>query len=171
MIKIAYLLPVLIILSLLTAVKNKAPVYRLFLEGAEDGLKMLIRILPPVLAVLSMSAAMKASGLLDAFTAIISPFSQKIGIPTELLPLALLRPFSGGGALGLLTDTVKRCGADSSVARAACILCASTETTFYTISVYFGKTGVKHTKRVIFAAVIGDLVGIFCASLLSKINF
>ena len=109
---------------------------------------------------------MRSSGLLDAFTAFISPITEKIGIPSEILPLAVLRPFSGGGALGLLTDTVKRYGADSSVARAACILCASTETTFYTISVYFRKTGVKYTKSVIFAAVIGDLVGILCASYL-----
>lgn len=164
--KIAYILPVLIILSLAVAVKNKAPVYRLFLEGAEDGFKMLLCILPPMIAVLSMAAVMRSSGLLDAFTAFISPAAQKIGIPPEILPLAVLRPFSGGGALGLLTDTVKTYGADSSISKAACILCASTETTFYTISVYFGRTGVKDTKRVILAAVFGDLVGILCASYL-----
>ena len=164
--KIAYILPVLIILSISVAIKNKAPVYRLFLEGAENGFKMLVSILPPMIAVLSMSAVMKSSGLLDSFTAIIAPLTKKIGIPPEILPLALLRPFSGGGALGLLTDTIKRCGAESSAARAACILCASTETTFYTISVYFKNTGVKHTKTVILAAVIGDLVGILCASYL-----
>jgi spore maturation protein B len=108
---------------------------------------------------------------LGAVTSFLSPFTQKIGIPSEILPLALLRPFSGGGALGLLTDTVKTYGADSRISRAACILCASTETTFYTISVYFRKTNVTHTKSVIFAAVLGDLVGILCACWLSKINF
>ena len=125
---------------------------------------MLVCIMPPMIAVLSMSAVMRSSGLLDAFTAAISPFAKKLGIPPEILPLALLRPFSGGGALGLLTDTIKTYGADSPISRAACILCASTETTFYTISVYFRKTGAKHTKRVILAAVFGDLVGILCAS-------
>ena len=167
----AYILPLLILTALIIAKVGKAPVYQLFLEGAQDGLKMLFSILPPMIAVLSMAAMLKASGLLGAVTAFLSPITQKIGIPSEILPLALLRPFSGGGALGLLTDTVKNYGADSRIARAACILCASTETTFYTISVYFRRTHVKHTKSVILAAVIGDFVGILCACWLSKINF
>ena len=154
------------ILAVAVAVKNKAPAYRLFLEGAEDGFKMLVSILPPMIAVLSMAAVMKSSGLMDSFTALIAPVTEKLGVPSELLPLAVLRPFSGGGALGLLTDTIKRYGADSRISRAACILCASTETTFYTVSVYFKNTGVKKTKTVILAAVIGDLVGILCASYL-----
>ena len=169
--KIKYLLPILICLVIIIAVKNRAPVYQLFLEGAEDGLKILFSILPAMIAVLSMAEMLKASGALSAFTAFLSPFSEKLGIPSEILPLALLRPFSGGGSLGLLTDTVKTYGADSQIARAACILCASTETTFYTISVYFRKTSVKNTKAVIFAAIIGDFVGILCACWLSKINF
>lgn len=167
----AYLLPLLIILVILSAASNKAPVYQLFLEGAEDGLKILISIFPPMIAVLSMSAMLKQSGLLDSFSAFVSPFTKKLGIPSEILPLALLRPFSGGGSLGLLTDTVKTYGADSRIARAACILCASTETTFYTVSVYFRRTSVRHLKSVIFSAVVGDFVGLLCACLLSKINF
>lgn len=167
----AYILPILLILVLLIAVKNKAPVYQLFLEGAEDGLKILLAVLPPMLAVLSMSAMLQSSGLLSAFVAFFAPFAKKLDIPSEILPLALLRPFSGGGSLGLLTDTIKTYGADSRISRAACILCASTETTFYTISVYFRKTSVRHLKPVIFAAIIGDLTGFFCACLLSKINF
>ncbi|MBR4723929.1 MAG: spore maturation protein [Clostridia bacterium] len=167
----AYILPALVVAALIIAVRNKAPVYQLFLEGAEDGIKMLFSIMPPMIAVLSMAAMLKASGLLGAVTSFLSPYAQKIGVPSEILPLALLRPFSGGGALGLLTDTVKTYGADSRISRAACILCASTETTFYTISVYFRRTNVKHTKPVIFAAVFGDLVGILCACWLSKINF
>lgn len=167
----AYILPVLVMLVIFVAAKNKAPVYQLFLEGAEDGLKILFSILPPMIAVLSMSAMLKESGLLDAFSAAVSPFLEKVGIPAEILPLALLRPFSGGGSLGLLTDTVKTYGADSRISRAACILCASTETTFYTISVYFRRTSVKHLKPVIIAAVIGDLTGLLCACFLTKINF
>lgn len=167
----AYVLPVLIILVVLRAVFNKAPVYQLFLEGAEDGLKILVSILPPMLAVLSMSAMLRESGLLALFSSLVSPFTERLGIPSEILPLAMLRPFSGGGSLGLLTDTVKTYGADSRIASAACILCASTETTFYTVSVYFRRTSVKYLKSVIFAAVVGDFVGLLCACFLSKINF
>lgn len=167
----AYVLPLSIILVIFTAAKNKAPVYQLFLEGAEDGLRIINSILPAMIAVLSMSAILKTSGLLTAFTDFISPVTERLGVPSEILPLALLRPFSGGGSLGLLTDTVKTYGADSRIARAACILCASTETTFYTVSVYFRKTSVKRLKTVILSAVIGDLTGLLCACLLSKINF
>lgn len=171
MIKIAYILPLLIILVLCFAIRKKAPVYQLFLEGAEDGLKILVSILPPMIAVLSMSAMLRESGLLASLSAFLAPVTERLGIPSEILPLALLRPFSGGGSLGLLTDTVREYGADSRIARAACILCASTETTFYTISVYFRRTSVKHLKPVILAAVIGDLTGLLCACFLSKINF
>ena len=167
----AYILPVLIIVSLLIAVRNKTPVYQLFLEGAEDGIKMLFSILPPMIAVLSMAAMLKASGLLGAVTSFLAPFTQKIGIPSEMLPLALLRPFSGGGALGLLTDTIKTYGADSRISRAACILCASTETTFYTISVYFGAAKVRSTRHAVPAALIADLTGFVSAALAVRLFF
>ena len=161
----------MIITALIFAVKNKAPVYRLFIEGAKDGLKILISILPAMTAVLSMSAMLRASGLLDGAVKFLTPLMKIFDFPPEILPLALLRPFSGSGSLGLLTDTLKTYGTESRISRAACILCASTETTFYTVSVYFGKTGVKNTKPVILAAIFGDLVGILCACMLSKINF
>lgn len=114
---------------------------------------------------------LRESGAIAALTEFISPITKILKIPSEIIPLALIRPLSGGGSIGLLTDTVKTYGADSRIARAACILCASTETTFYTIMVYFRRTKVKYTKRVILAAVFGDLVGILCACALSKINF
>lgn len=114
---------------------------------------------------------LRTSGAIEALAGLISPVTDFLKVPSELLPLALIRPLSGGGSIGLLTDTVRKFGADSEIAKAACILCASTETTFYTISVYFRRTGVKYTKRVILAAVFGDLVGILCACALSKINF
>ncbi len=114
---------------------------------------------------------LRASGLLDIFVCFLAKPAKAVGIPSEILPLALLRPFSGGGSIGLLTDMIKSYGADSRISRTAAILCASTETTFYTISVYFRSTRVKYTKGVVLAAIFGDLVGILCASFLSTINF
>lgn len=114
---------------------------------------------------------LKASGAVDYFSNLLAPVTRLFNIPKEILPLAIVRPMSGGGSIGLLTELVSNFGADSRVSRMACILCASTETTFYTIMVYFKKTKVKYTKRVLLAAIFGDLVGILCAGWLSTINF
>lgn len=153
------------------ASKNGVPCYQVFIEGVEEGLKTVISIFPALVAILSAAAMLRESGAIFALSELLSPVTSFLKIPSEILPLALIRPLSGGGSIGLLTDTVKTYGTDSQIARAACILCASTETTFYTIMVYFRRTKVKYTKRVILAAVFGDLVGILCASALSKINF
>ena len=158
-------------LVLITATKNGVPCYSTFIEGVEEGLKTVISIFPALIAILSVAAMLRESGAIAALTELISPITKILKIPSEIIPLALIRPLSGGGSIGLLTDTVKTYGADSRIARAACILCASTETTFYTIMVYFRRTKVKYTKRVILAAIFGDLVGILCACALSKINF
>lgn len=166
-----YIIPILIISVLIFGLKKGVPCYSTFIAGVEDGFKTVLSIFPALVAILSAAAMLRASGAIDALSHILSPLCNLFKIPTEILPLALIRPMSGGGSLGLLTDTIKTFGIKSSISLAACILCASTETTFYTLSVYFGATGVKYTKRVIFAAVFGDLVGILCATYLSKINF
>lgn len=151
--------------------KNNIPVYSVFIDGAEEGFKTVCSILPPLIAILSVSAMLRESGALDLLTKALSPLASFFGMPTEIIPLAAVRPLSGSGALGLLTDAVNTYGAESRAAKAACILCASTETTFYTVSVYFGRTKVKYTKRVIIASVLGDLTGIAAACILSGINF
>lgn len=137
----------------------------------EKGLKTVLTITPPIIAVLSVSSMLRTCGLIDIFVNVLSKPAKFLGIPPEILPLCILRPFSGSGSIGLLTDIIKTYGADSRIARTASIMCASTETTFYTISVYFKETKVKYTKRVILLAIFGDLVGILSACLLSMIKF
>lgn len=166
-----YIIPALIILVLAVGLKKGIPCYNVFISGVEGGLKTVISILPALVAILSAAAMLRQSGLVDAISGILSPILSIFKIPVEILPLALIRPISGGGSIGLLTDTIKTFGVESRAALTACILCASTETTFYTLSVYFGATSVKHTKKVILAAVFGDFVGILCASALTLINF
>lgn len=166
-----YVIPVLIILTLASAIKKGVPCYSTFISGVESGLSTAVSIFPALVAILTASGMLRASGLIDALSALLSPFFNLLKIPVEILPMALIRPISGGGSIGLLTDAIKTFGVTSRIALCACILCASTETTFYTLSVYFGNTSVKHTKRVVFAAVFGDFVGILCASFLSMINF
>ena len=130
-----------------------------------------LSIFPALVAILSVSSMLKASGAVDFIAEILSPVCKLFAIPREILPLAIIRPMSGGGSIGLLSELVRDFGASSRISQMACILCASTETTFYTIMVYFKKTKVKYTKRVLLAAIFGDLVGILCASGLSWINF
>lgn len=141
--------------------------YNAFIEGAEGGLKTVISILPALVAILPVSAMLSESGAIDILAQILSPVCRLFNIPSEILPLAIVRPMSGGGSIGLLTELIQKFGTQSRISRMACILCASTETTFYTIMVYFKKTRVKYTKRVVLAAIFGDLVGILCASALS----
>jgi len=168
---LVYIIPALIILILVFGTKKGIPCYNTFISGVEGGLRTVVSILPSLIAILSAAAMLRASGAIDALSKVLAPACNLLKIPTEIVPLALIRPISGGGSIGLLTDTIKTFGVTSRITLCACILCASTETTFYTLSVYFGPTRVKYTKRVIFAAVFGDLMGILCASLLSTINF
>ena len=142
-------------------------VYDCFIDGAGEGMSTVLSIFPPLVAIMSVSAMLRASGAIDFITTLLSPATKPLGIPAEILPLALIRPLSGGASIGLLTDLVATYGADSRISKMACILCASTETTFYTLMVYFRNTGVKYTKRVLLSAIFGDLVGILCASLLA----
>jgi len=156
----------LIVFLLLYALKKNVNVYDSFIEGAENGLITILSIFPALVAILVVSAMLRESGAVDLLSAILSPVTDFFNIPKEILPLAIVRPMSGGGSIGLLSELVGNFGAKSRISRMACILCASTETTFYTIMVYFKNTKVKYTKQVLWAAIFGDLVGILCASVL-----
>ena len=152
---------------MILALKNRVGVNDCFIDGATDGMSTIMSIFPPLVAIMSVSAMLRASGAIEFITNLLSPAIKPLGIPAEILPLALIRPLSGGASVGLLTDLVLAYGPDSRISKMACILCASTETTFYTLMVYFRNTEVKYTKRVLLSAIFGDFVGILCASLLA----
>lgn len=153
------MIPALIGLIVITALARKVPVYSSFTEGAADGLKVIIGIFPAMLAVITASYMMRASGVFDMLCSVLAPLLCRLGIPAEVVPLMLLRPVSGGGSLGLLTDMLNTYGADSEIGRIASVITGSTETTFYCICVYFANTRVKNSAKVIPCAVIGDIVG------------
>ena len=166
-----YILPIFILLIFLIAWKNKAPIYPSFIEGVESGLKTVISIFPVILATTVAVSMMRASGLMGIFLKIISPVTNFFKIPDEILPLALIRPLSGGGALGVLSDILKEYGPDSFPGIAASVIMGSTETTFYTLSVYFKNTRVKYNNHIIPAAVFGDIVGVIAGVIVSAIIF
>ena len=158
-----YILPIMIIFIIVISQARHQNTYDVFLEGASDGLELLKTIFPPLLGVMTASSMLRASGAMELFSSFASPVMERIGMPSEVLPIALLRPVSGGGSLGLLSDILKTYGADSLAGRSASVIMGATETTFYCVSVYFAKTRVKSTAKVLMIALICDAVSAFTA--------
>ena len=148
----------------LYAALRGADVYGALCAGAKAGLSTLRDILPPLVVLLTAIAMLRASGALDALSALLSPVFGLLGIPAECAPLMFLRPFSGSGALALGGELIRQYGPDSAVGRTAAVMLGSTETTFYVIGVYFGACGVKRTRCAIPAALVADLVGFVMAA-------
>lgn len=161
-----YITPIMISIIVLTAVIRKKPVYHDFIQGAGCGLKLLADIFPPLVAMLTAVSMMKASGILDILMNILSPVTTKIGIPPDVMPLIIIRPFSGSGAVGVLSGVLNNSGPDSITGRMASVICGSTETTFYCLSVYLSKTRVTNISRAIPCAIAGDITGIIFSAIL-----
>lgn len=148
----------------LYALSRRVDVFVALTDGATDGLRTLLRIFPSLLMLLPMIYMLRASGLLDAVTALLAPILKCVGIPPELSSILLLRPLSGGGALAAATELIREYGPDSIIGRTAAVMIGSTETTFYVIAVYFGAAGIQNGKKIIPAALIADLTGFIMAA-------
>lgn len=163
------LIPLLLLTVSLAALAKKQDAYAALLDGGRDGLRLVASILPSLVMLLTAVHLLRASGAVDLLTAFFSPVAKIFGIPTEVLPLMLLRPFSGSAALAVGADLMAFHGADSLIGRTAAVMLGSTETTFYTISVYFGAAGVQKTRFAIPAALVADLVGFLCACVFARL--
>jgi len=141
------------------------------LDGATDGVKILYKILPSLIALLTAVYMLRASGALDILTRLLSPVTSYLGIPGECVPLGVLRPFSGSGALALGADVIKTYGADSYIGRVAAVMLGSAETTFYTIAVYFGALKLNRTRYAVPAALIADFAGYIGSVIAVKLLF
>ena len=159
------LVPALLLLVCGCALGKKLDVYRLMQDGVRDGLHLLLAILPPLLVLLAAVEVLRASGALDLLTKAAAPLFTRLGLPPETAPLVLIRPLSGSAALAVGADLMAAYGVDSPVGRTAAVMLGSTETTFYTISVYFGAAGVRGTRHTVPAALIADLAGFTAAAL------
>ena len=167
----SYSIPIFIFLIVTYALLKKTSVYDNFSEGAKNGLTTLFNIFPPLLAIMVSVAMLRESGALEALMRFLAPVTSRLGIGEDVMLLGIVRPLSGSGALGILGDILKNNGADSFSGLVASVIMGSTETTFYTLMVYFSKTKVKYTKRVIPAAVFGDIVGLLASIWVCKIFF
>ena len=162
-----YIIPAVIAIVLIVSLAKKLPSYELFIDGAEEGMKIVAGIFPPLVAVLTAVYMLRASGTLDLIISFLSPITGFI--PAEVMPLALIRPISGSGAIGILSEILNTHGADSEIGRIASVIMGSTETTFYCLCVYFAKTRVKHNLKAVPFAAAGDIVGILMAVILIKL--
>ena len=159
-----YLVPVLLFVSAVLALRKKENAYSILLEGASEGLQLLISILPALILLLTAVHMLRASGAVEILSRIFRPVFSFFGIPPETALLVLIRPISGSAALAVGAELMAQYGVDSQIGRTAAVMLGSTETTFYTISVYFGAAGVKNTRYTIPAALFADFIGFFMAS-------
>lgn len=150
---------------------RKVEVFNVFLEGASDNLKVLLNLIPSLIGLITAVEMLKASGALDAATALLTPIAELLRIPAGTLPLCLLKPVSGGGTIAILNEILDTYGPDSLTGRIASVMCGSSETTFYTVTVYFGAVGIKKTRHTISVALVADFVAIIVSSLTIKLMF
>lgn len=158
---LAMLVPLLLAGISLYATLKKVDIYAAFLQGAGEGLQMMLRLLPTLICLLTATSMLRASGAFDYLGNL--PFLDRLGIPSQLLPLMLLRPFSGSAALSIGADILETYGADSLLGRTASVMLGSTETTFYTVAVYFGASRITDTRYAIPVALLVDLCSFFLA--------
>jgi len=165
------LVPGLLAVTAVYALGRKVDVYGALTAGAGEGLRITVRILPALVGLLAAVYMFRASGAMDWFARLLSPALNALGIPPETAALMLVRPVSGSGALAVGSDLIKTCGPDSYLGRVAAVMLGSTETTFYTIAVYFGAAGITRTRYTVPAALTADLAGFAAAAFSVRLFF
>ena len=159
-----YIVPLLLAVTAIAALRRRENAYDILTDGAREGFSMLLTIAPALIVLLGAVGMLRASGALEALSAVLSPALEFLGVPAETVLLLLIRPLSGSAALAVGAELMAAHGPDSLVGRTAAVMLGSTETTFYTVSVYFGACVVKKTRYAIPAALIADVVGFLAAS-------
>ena len=166
---IDYIVPLILLTTSLLALRKKENAYDLMLQGATDGLHLLKSIIPALILLLTAVNMLKASGATEIISSVLAPTFRFFGIPPETALLVLVRPISGSAALAVGSDLMTQYGVDSLVGRTVAVMLGSTETTFYTIGVYFGAAGIHKTRYTLIAALFADFVGFFVASLTARL--
>ena len=156
-------IPIIIIIILLYGLKEKKNIFDIFLKGAKDGSNMVISIFPTLIGLFLAIQALSSSGILDFLIGLLSPILDILSIPTEIMPLAILRPISGSGSMAIATEIMKKFGVDSFIGLIAATIMGSTETTLYTIAVYTNSVDIKKIRFVLLAALSADITGMIAS--------
>lgn len=153
------------------AAVRKVDVYGAFVEGAREGFETAVRIIPYLVGILCAISMVRSTGMIDAASRALGPFTQPLGLPAEVLPMALIRPLSGSGANAVLVDLMNTHGPDSYVARVASVISSCAETTFYVLAVYFGSVGVTRLRHAMAVGVLGEMLGVVVSLVVSAWAF
>ena len=164
-----YIVPVLLFLTAAIALGKRESPYDLMLNGATEGLKLVFSIIPPLVLLLTAVSMLRASGGIEIMSRFFAPVFSFFGIPPETAILVLVRPLSGSAALAVGAEMMAEHGVNSLIGRTVAVMLGSTETTFYTISVYFGAAGIKKTRYTVLAALLADLTGFVMAALTTRL--
>lgn len=162
-------IPLIFLIILFFGISEKKQVFDIFIEGAKEGIEIAVKILPTLVGLFVAIGALRSSGVLDFIINFISPITNFLGFPKEIMPLAILRPISGSASIAIGTDIMKNYGVDSKIGLIVATIMGSTETTFYTIAVYTSMVKIKKTRFVLWAALIGDFIGILTSVIIWKI--
>jgi spore maturation protein B len=156
-------IPLVLVMFLGWGLVKKVKVYEVFVEGAKDGFNVAIRIIPYLVAMLAAIGIFRASGAMEILTSLFAPATALIGMPPETLPMALMRPLSGSGSIGIMTELMKVHGPDSLIGIMASTMYGSSETTFYVLAVYFGSVNIRNTRHAVPTGIIADIAGMLAA--------
>ncbi len=165
----SFAIPVMIVGIIVFGLAKHINVYDSFIDGAKSGLESTIQIAAPLVGLLVGISALRGSGAMELLAKVLAPVTGYLGVPSDVLPLALLRPVSGSGSVAIVNDIFKNCGPDSLAGKIASVMMGSTETTFYTIAVYFGAVGIKNVRHTVKSALVADLTGMVMAVILVRI--
>ena len=166
-----YILPTIVVLIVLYGAFKGVDVFNVFIDGAKSGFKTVFNIIPSLIALLLSINMLKASGGLDVLLSLLSPIGDFLGIPRDIIPLTILSPISGSGSLGVFESILKDFGPDSFIGRCASVMMGSTETTFYTLALYYGSIGVKKTRHTVPSALCADFTSFILSPRFVKMFF
>ena len=164
-------MPMIILIIVIYGIKERKNIFDIFLDGAKEGIKITFNIFPTLIGLFVAIGALKSSGIFDLINYIVSPILNIIHFPSELMPLAILRPISGSSSIAIATELMRNYGVDSNLGKIASTIMGSTETTLYTIAVYTSCIKVKKTRHILLAALCADLVGIITSVVVCNIMF
>ncbi|MBB5172953.1 spore maturation protein [Texcoconibacillus texcoconensis] len=166
-----WIIPLFIALILVVGTLRRVPTYETFVDGAKEGFNMAVSIIPYLVGMYVAISVFRESGAMEALIGVIEPVLSFIGFPSEIVPLALIRPLSGTGALGMTTDLISTYGADSFIGRLASTMQGSTDTTFYVLTVYFGAVGIKKVGDALKVGLFADFVGVIASVIIVTLVF
>ena len=162
-------IPAIILLIVIYGVKEKTKVFDNFLDGAKEGMKIVLKMFPTLLGIFVAVSALRSSGIIDLISNLISPITNLLEIPSQIMPLAILRPISGSASMAVAVDIMKNYGVDTLTGIITSTIMGSTETTFYTIAIYTSAIGIRKTRGILLAALAADIAGIVCSTAICRI--